>query len=218
MFKQFPTKKTNRQISFKKLLLTFLVCASVVSWIGISSLFADEDDPADNKENTELSFQNAAQKQHAKNVAIKAALQDPDVIAAIEEAKKSGDFEKARALFKETVTDNKQQISEMRAEGWGWGEIAKEFDVHPKYLGLGHYKHKSKYGAHYKTQHHNKSQIKAASSKSHKAKSIKGHGSQKSNGYNKDKGLAQGHGNDKSGGHGVGHGRGNGGGHGRGKK
>ena len=218
MMKRFPTQKMNKQICFKKLLLTFLVCASVVSWMGISTLFADENDPVDNKENTEQRFQNAAQKQHAKNVAIKAALQDPDVIAAIEEAKESGDFEKARALFKETVTDNKQQISEMRAEGRGWGEIAKEFDVHPKYLGLGHYKHKSKYGAHYKTQHHNNSQIKAAKAKSHKTKSMKGHGSQKSNGYNTDKGVALGHGNDKSGGHGVGHGRGNGGGHGRGKK
>ncbi len=88
MMKRFPTQKTNKQITFKKLLLTFLVCASVVSWMGISTLFADEDDPAGNKENTEQSFQNAAQKQHAKNVAIKAAVQDPDVIAAIEEAKK----------------------------------------------------------------------------------------------------------------------------------
>ncbi len=222
MMKRFPTQKTNKQISFKKLLLTFLVCASVVSWMGLSTLFADEDDPADNKENTEQSFQNAAQKQHAKNVAIKAALQDPDVIASIEEAKKSGDFEKARALFKETVADNKQQISEMRAEGRGWGEIAKAFDVHPKYLGLGHYKHKSKYGAHYQPQRHHKSEIKAAKARGHKTHNMKGHRSQKNNSHNKDRGLALGHGKDKSGGHDVGHGRGNGGGngggHGRGKK
>ena len=195
----FPTGKTKKQISLKKILLAFFVCASMVSWIGISTLFADADDPADNMENNELSFQNTAQEQHAKNVAIKATLQDPNVIEAIEKAKESGDFEDARALFKETVADNTRQISEMRAEGRGWGEIAKEFDVHPKYLGLGHYKHKSKYSAHYQTQHHIKSENKAA-----KAKSYNGH----------DK--------DKSGGHGVGHGRGNGGGngggHGRGKK
>ena len=222
MMNRFPTQKTNKPIFLKKFLLTFLVCVSVVSWIGISTIFADEDNPNNNSENTELSFQNAAQAKHAKNVAIKAALQDPDVIAALEEAKKSGDFEEARALFKETVADNKQQISEMRAEGRGWGEIAKEFEVHPKYLGLGHYKHKSKYGTHYQTQHHNKSAIKAAKAKNHKAQSMKGYGSQKSKDHNRDRGLAFGHGKDKSGGHGIGHGRGNsggnGGGHGRGKK
>jgi len=201
----FPTGKTKKQISFKKILLAFFVCAWVVTWIGISTLQADEDDPADNMENTELSFQNAAQEKHAKNVAIKAALEDPDVIDAIAEAKKSGDFEAARALFKETVADNTGQISDMRAEGRGWGEIAKEFEVHPKYLGLGHYKHKSKYRAHYQTQHHKKSESKAAKAGSY-------------NGHNKDRGLALGHAKDKSGGHGVGPGRGNAGGHGRGKK
>ena len=204
----FPTEKTKKQISLKKLILTFFVCASVVSWIGISTLFADEDDPADNMEDNELSFQNAAQEQHAKNISIKAALQDPKVIEAIEKAKESGDFKEVRALFKETVADITQQISDMRAER-GWGEIAKEFGVHPKYLGLGHYKHKSKYAAHYQTQHHIKSKSKADKARSY-------------NGHNKDRGLALGHGKDKSGGHGVGNGRGNGGGngggHGRGKK
>lgn len=197
MMRLFPTVITKKQISLNKFLVAFLVCASVVTWIGISTLFADEDDPADNMENTELSFQNAAQAQHAKNVAIKAALQDPDVIAAIEKAKESGNFDEARALFKETVAHNTRQISDMRAESRGWGEIAKEFDVHPKYLGLGHYKHKAKYGAHYQTQHHIKSENKAVKAKN-------------GNGHNKERGLALGHG--------VGHGRGNGGGHGRGKK
>ena len=141
---------------------------------------------------------------------------------AIEKAKESGNFEDARALFKETVADNTQQITDMRADGRGWGEIAKAFDMNPKYLGLGHYKHKAKYGAHYQTQYHNKSEIKAAKAKGHKAQSMKGHTSQKNNDHNKDRGLALGHGKDKSGGHGIGHGRGNsggnGGGHGRGKK
>ena len=207
----FPTGETKNQISFKKILLAFFVCASVVTWIGISTIFANEDDPADNMENTEHSFQNAAQEQHAKNIAIKAALQDPKVIEAISKAKESGeldDFKAARAQFKETVADITQQISDMRAER-GWGEIAKEFGVHPKYLGLGHYKNKSKYSAHYQTQHHIKSENKAATARSHK-------------GHNKDQDLALDHGKNKSGGHGGGNGRGNGGGngggHGRGKK
>lgn len=193
----FPTGKTKKQISLKKFLLAVFVCASVVTWIGISAIFANEDDPADNMENTELSFQNAAQEKHAKNVAIMAALQDPKVVEAISKAKKSGesdDFKAARALFRETVADITQQISDMRAEGKGLGVIAKEFGVHPKYLGLGHFKNKAKYGAQTKLS------------------------GQKHNGHNKDRGLALGHSKDKSGGHGVGHGGGNGGGHGSGKK
>ena len=51
MIAQLPAKRTNKQISLKKILMAFFVCASVVTWIGISALFADEDDPADNKEN-----------------------------------------------------------------------------------------------------------------------------------------------------------------------
>ena len=42
----------------------------------------------------------------------------------------------------------------MRDEGRGWGEIAKEFDVHPKYLGLGHFKHETKYAT--QTKHGSK--------------------------------------------------------------
>ncbi len=214
MIGTFPTAKTKKRISLNKFLLAFLVCASVVTWIGISTLFADEDDPADNMENTEYSFQNAAQKQHAKNLAIKATLQDQAVIDAIAKAKESKDFEEARALFKETLADNTRQISDKRAEGWGWGEIAKDLGVHPKYLGLGHYKHKAKYGTHYPTQHYNKSEIKAAKAKSYKAQTMKGHASQKYNGHHKDRDPASGHGV----GHGRGNGGGNGGGHGRGKK
>lgn len=190
----FPTGKTKNQISLKKFLLAFFVCASVVTWIGISTIQADEDDPANNVENTELSFQNAAQEQHAKNIAIKAALQDDAVITAISEAKKSGDYEAVRTEFKETVAEFMQEISDRRAQGEGWGDIAKDLGVHPKYIGLGHYKNKAKYSAQTKL------------------------GSQKHNGHNKNRGLALGHSKDKSGGHGVGHGRGKGGGHGRGKK
>jgi hypothetical protein len=194
----FHTAKAKNQISLKKILLTFFVSASFVTWIGISTLFANEDDPAEEMQNTEHSFQNSAQERHAKNIAIKATLDDPEIIEAISKAKESGDFEEARALFKERVADNIQQILDMRAKGMGWGVIAKEFDVHPKYLGLGHYKHKSKYATHTK------------------------HESQNYNGHNKNRGLALGHSKDKSGGHGVGHGRGNGGGngggHGRGNK
>ncbi len=233
MIRLFPTAKAKKQIPLKKFLLAFFVCAFVVTWIGISTIQADEDDPADNMENTEVSYQNGAQQQRTKNVAIKAALQNPRVIAAIEEAKESGDFEEARALFKRAVAYYTQQISKMRAEGGGWGDILKELGLHPKYAGLGHFKNKAKYGAYYPVQHHMKSEIKAATARSYKGDRMKGHGmsdsasngknfaflktkldGQKYNSDNKDRG----HSKDKGGGHGGGRGAGNSGGRGGGKK
>jgi hypothetical protein len=215
MGRLFQTKKTEKLISIKKFLLALFVSVSVVAWIGIATLLADEDDPAENMENTEVHFQNAAQEQHARNVAIKAALQDPDVIDAISKAKESGNFDDVRTLFKQTVADNTRQISDLRAEGKGWGEIVKEFGVHPRYLGLGHFKNKSKYSGYYPTQHHMKSEIKAA-------KAGTAPGSQKYNDHKNDQPMASNNKRAVNGSHGVGHGRGNGGGngggHGRGNK
>jgi hypothetical protein len=130
----FSTGKAKKQISIKSFLATFFVCVSVVTWIDISTILADEDDPADNMDNTELSFQNPAQVQHANNVATQAALQHSAVIAA----KENGDTEEADRLFNEKVEAFTQKISDMRAEGRGWGDIAKELGVHPSFLGLGH--------------------------------------------------------------------------------
>jgi hypothetical protein len=196
MIRLFPTYTTKKKLSFIKFLLVFFACASVATWIGISTIQADENDPGEYMEDNEVNFQNAAQEQHAKNIAIKAALKDPGVIEAISNAKESGDFEAARTQFKETVADIMQQISDKRAEGWGWGNIAKYFDVHPKFLGLGHFKNSAKFaGQNYSSQ-------------------------------NKDRGLALGHSKDKGSAYGVGqgpgnghgNGGGNGGGHGGGKK
>jgi hypothetical protein len=195
MIRLFPTYTTKKQLSLRKFLLAFLVCASVATWIGISTIQADENDPGDYMENNEVNFQNAAQEQHARNIAIKAALKDLAVIEAISNAKESGDFDAARTRFKETVADFMQQISDKRAEGWGWGNIAKYYDVHPRFLGLGHYKNKAKLAG------------------------------QNDSSQNRDQGLALGHSKDKVGGSGVGQGHGignengggNGGGHG-GKK
>ena len=79
-----------------------------------------------------MAYQNGAQQQRTQNVAIKAALQDPNVIAAIEEARENGDFERARTVFKRAVAYYTEQISTMRAEGRGWGDILKELDIHPR--------------------------------------------------------------------------------------
>ena len=225
MIRLFPTAKAKKQIPLKKFLLVFFVCAAVVTWIGISTIQADEDDPADNMENTEVSYQNGAQQQRTKNVAIKAALQNPRVIAAIEEAKESGDFEEARALFKRAVELITKDITDMRAEGRGWGDILKELGLHPKYAGLGHFKNKAKYGAYYPVQHHMKSEIKAATARSYKGDRMKGHGMSdsasngKKFGFSKTKLAGQAYNSkDKGGGHGGGRGAGNSGGRGGGKK
>jgi hypothetical protein len=234
MIRLFQTGQT-KKISFKKLILTLFICASVVTWIGVSTLLANEDDPADDTENTEPSFQNATQEQRARNVAIKATLQDEEVMDAVREAKEDEDNDEARRVFKEAVADYMEQISKKRAEGEGWGVILQELGVHPRYSGLGHFKHKAKYGSHYPTHYHVKSETKAAQAKSHQKHSLKRltksdpasnskndgfsktkHVGENYSGYDKNRGLALGHRNDKSGGHG--HGRGNSGGHGRGKK
>ncbi len=237
MIRLLSIAKAKKQIPLKKFLLAFFVCASAATWIGISTLLADEDDPADDTENTEVGYQNGAQQQRTENVAIKAALQDPRVIAAIEKAKEEGDFEKARALFNRAVEYYTEQISTMRAEGRGWGDILKELGLHPKYAGLGHFKNKAKYGAYYPAQHHMKSEIKAATTRSFKGDSMKGHGMSDSasngkkfgfsktklagqaySGQNKNRGLALGHSKDKGGGHGGSRGAGNSSGRGGGKK
>ena len=216
MIRLFPPVKTKKQIPLNKFLLVFFVCASVVTWIGISTIFADEDDPADN---TEASFQNLAQAQHAKNVAILAALQHTDVI----KAKEDQDPELAN-IIDAKIAEITKEISEKRADGEGWGIIIKSYNLHPKYLGLGHSSYVS-------TQLPMKSEIKAAKARSYKKGSIKAYdmSDSASNGKKfdlsnkklvvqaysdqyKNRGLALGHGKGNGGGHGGGHGHGNGGG------
>ena len=160
MIRLFPTAKTKKQIPLKKFLLVFFVCASVVTWIGISTIFADEDDPADN---TEASFQNPAQAQHAKNVAILAALQHTDVI----KAKEDQDPELAN-IIDAKIAEITKEISEKRADGEGWGIIIKSYNLHPKYLGLGH-------SAYISTQLRKQSEIKPATARSYKGNSMKRH-------------------------------------------
>jgi DNA-binding protein YbaB len=200
----FDTDTAKKQRSLKKLLLAFFICAVIVPWIGISTIQADETDPGEYTENNEMNFQNAAQEGHAKNLAIKIALKDEDLMNEISDLKDKEDYEGARELFKTAVNDNMQEISNKRAEGWGWGNIAKYYEVHPKYLGLGHYKHRAK--------HHGLNDD--SSQKEAQGLAL---------GHSKDKGgsdgAAQGRGNEhgNGGGNGHGNGGGNGGGHGGGK-
>jgi hypothetical protein len=65
------TGKNLKKISAKYVLLTFFFCISMIACFGLTELMADEHD---------VRFQNAAQAQHADNVARQAALQDDKAI------------------------------------------------------------------------------------------------------------------------------------------
>jgi hypothetical protein len=149
-------EKNQMKISAKCLLLIFFVCISMVAWFGLTDLRADE---------PEVMFQNAAQAQHADNVARQAALQDPKVNELIE----LGRYKAARALYHEKVETFTRQISRMRAAGMEWEEITHRYDVHSSVLGLGHspktfddrvhyLKHSSKKGDEYSDRFQNTAQ------------------------------------------------------------
>jgi hypothetical protein len=197
--------------------------------MAIASLQASED----NRDNTDVSFQNAAQAQHAENIVTRAALQDPEVIEAIAQARKSReqeDTEAARALFKEKKEAFREQIFDLRSSGEGWGNIAKQLDVHPSFLGLGHSKINAKHNFHFRSHSRIQSEIKAATARSFKGEVAKEHNPRrsvskrknfafapaKSRDQNKSHGLALGHSKSRASGGGIGHGIGNGGGNGNG--
>ena len=55
-------------------------------------------------------------------------------------------LEKANQQLDSIAAVSPEDISEMRESGMGWGEIAKQLDVHPGLLGLGHSKRSEKEG------------------------------------------------------------------------
>ena len=227
-----PKGKVGKQISIQNLLSIFLIGTFIVTGIGISSLWANED----NTEN--FSYQNAAQAQHARNVAKQATFQDPDVVEAFARAKESkdpDDFKYARELFHDKLEDYSEQISDMRSSGMGWGNIAKHLDVHPSVLGRGHSKFSNKHNFTHSKHSRMRSKIKTATAKSYKGKDAKAHhdrgavskgksfgvslakGPGSSNGRGLNSGHSKGNAGASPGGHSVGQGNGHGGGHGKGK-
>jgi hypothetical protein len=195
MIDLLSTGKSKKNISIKYLLITFFVCISMVAWLGISDLRADEGDPENNT--------NDAQTQRLENLANEAALQDPEVINLIED----GDIEGAEKKYDDNVEAFTEQISDWRALGMGWGDIVHklnreyeeyDLDIHPSVLGLGHPPKSFEEAVH-------------SSKQSMQSRNNQGQG------------LALGHSKDKSsnrggGGHGGGNGGGHGGGNGGGKK
>jgi len=205
-------EKNKTKISAKYLFLTFFVCISMVAWFGLTDLRADEDDSVDKADKYEFGFQNAAQAQHADNVARQAALQDPLVIDLIDR----GRYKVARAVYLGKVETYTQQILDWRASGMGWGDIVHKmnivynYEIHPSVLGLGHSPKSFKDSA-----HHSKHSYKKSKSKMVQKDSDLAYADSRQN--NQGKGLALGHSKDKSSNRGGGHGGGNGGGKGGGK-
>ncbi len=199
--------KHQKKISTKYILLTFFVCISVVAWLGISDLKADENDPDENNNGSEVIFQNSAQEQKADNVARQAALQDPLVNELIEQ----GEYRHARAVYLGKVETFNDQITEWRADGMGWGWITHQLGVHSSILGRAHTPMTYREYVH----HHKHSNIKPRSKKAQKHTDL----AYATEGYHrKGKGLALGHSKNKSSNRGGGNGKGKGGGKGNGKK
>jgi hypothetical protein len=236
---KFSVRNPIKPGSIKLMILTVCVAICLTAWLAIAKLQASED----NMDHPDASFQNAAQAQHAQNVAIQATLQNHRVAKAIACAKKSGDprdIRRARALFHEKLEDYIEKISDMRSSGMGWGDIAKQLNVHPSFLGRGHSKYMAKHDLDFTKHTRMRSEIKTATARSFKGQANKGHvaGGSTSQYKNlaltpaKGRGLALGHSKSKGGsvtvgqttgrgnGHGVGYGaandRGNGGGNGNG--
>lgn len=127
-------------VLFSTLLLATCITVSGKSLLQASEGYSDH---------VEVSFSNHAQAQHARNVAVVAARQDPDVRAAFLKARETGareDLARARALLAKTERAIFRRIAHVRASGKGWGQIAHYYGVHPGVLGLGHSKRKAQYG------------------------------------------------------------------------
>ena len=135
--------KAGKRNSIKNLLSILMVSIFIVIGIGISGTWANEEHTENYLHKNHFSYQNKAQALHARNVAKQATFQDPEVAKAIARAKASKDpedIQDAKELFHDKLQDYSKQISRMRSSGMGWGNIAKQLDVHPSFLGRGHSK------------------------------------------------------------------------------
>jgi uncharacterized membrane protein YgcG len=223
MTELIETVKIQKKISARYIFVTFFVCISMVAWLGLSDLRADEDDPDDNDNGSEVILQNSAQEKKADDVARQAALQDP----LFNEYLKEGMYDEARALYLGNVETFTDQITAWRADGRGWGWISHQLRVHPSWLGTAHTPMTySEY-----VDHHKHSNIKSQSKKAQKpadpaddlaygaeSDQHKGKGLALGHSKNKSSNRGGGNGGGKGGGNGGGKGGGNGGGKGGGKK
>ena len=140
MTRGISKRKIGKQPSKKILFAALTAGLLTITGIGISGLFANEDNT---DYNFDFSYQNPAQTLHARNVAKMATFQDPEVREAFARAKQSKepqDIQDAKALFHDKLKGFSKQITDMRAADMGWGNIAKQLNVHPAVLGKVHSK------------------------------------------------------------------------------
>ena len=171
-------RKSGKQILTKSRLSIFMLGIFIVIGTGISGIWADEDNAENDMDHTHFSYQNAAQEQHAHNLAHQAALQDPEVARAIalaKTSKESEDIQNAKDLFQAKMDEVSKHIAELRAEDTGWGKIAQLVNVHPSYLRRGQSITFSKHSISYSNHVNTKSEGKAANARSTKGKASKGY-------------------------------------------
>jgi len=135
-------------------------CVLVLGWT--SPVLSDEhpDDPAapvvENEDSADdiSQYQYAAQAAHASNLAEATYEIDTEINALIgqlavaesEEPQDQGEITGLEAEIERREEEIQAEITEMRASGMGWGEIAHALGVHPGVLGLGHSKKDAKVG------------------------------------------------------------------------
>ena len=134
MTELLATGQNKKKISVKYLILTFSICISMIAWIGISDLSADEVPPGEYKDETEVAELNATNKLRVENLAYEAANLE---IVANEAAFKDPGWN-TEDQYNERVRAYTDEIQQMRLNGIGWGEIAHYYGLHSSVLGLGH--------------------------------------------------------------------------------
>jgi hypothetical protein len=208
----------------KRLYLNVIVVLGIIVLGGVGSIYAIENDATGRTQITSVSFPNADQAQKAENLAKQAALQKQEVITA----KENGVTEEADVLYNKAFDYYYDQITSMRANGMGWGDIAHAVGVHPSVLGSGHSKKAEDKNSFFTKMSRLGSTIKAAVTRGFKGDKAGGSGnfaaasksSSKGKGHSfaigSARGLSNGRGDGQSAGHGGGPGNGHGGGNGSG--
>jgi hypothetical protein len=213
--------------------------ASIIFQMGLVSAIAQTQSTQDISmlSQERSTFSNPAQAAHAENLANVAAQNDPRVQRAfttLENAEKA--LEAAKATGNPTIIAAAQraydtakthaenalaraacvatsEISAMRSQGMGWGQIAHEMGVHPGVLGLGHSKEITA------TDRDSKTGLAMGHSMTASSDNSGGKGSGNAYvafGHSNGGAAAAGHGGGNAGGNGGGHGGGNAGGNGGG--
>jgi hypothetical protein len=161
-----------------------LVIVSLITFVGLTGIYADENDPdvdneaVENGENggetgeTQPLFQNAAQEQKAHNIVH--ALSLAAAIAKAEETGDEADIENAETALATESGVTVESIADMRGQGMGWGQIALSLGLHPSVLGAGHSK-AGKEPPHIAMRGHNKSEMEEAAARGYQTGHSKGH-------------------------------------------